>query len=112
MRLIKTIFLDNQRAATVKELRVKDMRKLLAGFNGLTTISLTDLLGDRYEEVKGLIEPFFDLPDGEVLDDLTGSEIQLLIDGFKEVNADFLALAGLILPPEINENCLTDPVAS
>ena len=95
MRNSTVIMLDDNRRVEVQELRVKDIRKIISGFTDLDKIDVMALLGPRFAEIAGLIEPFIAFPEGEGIDDLTGSELQLVIDGFKQVNIPFLILAGL-----------------
>jgi len=95
MRNEKVISLDENRTITVQELRVKDVRQLLSGFTDLDKLDMASLLGERFGRISKLIEPFIEFPDGETIDDLSGSELQQVIDGFKAVNKPFLILAGL-----------------
>ena len=95
MRNSTVIVLDENRLVTVQELRVKDIRKIVSGFTDLDKIDVMALLGPRFNEISALIEPFIDFPEGEGIDDMTGSELKLVIDGFKQVNIPFLILAGL-----------------
>ena len=95
MRNSKTINLDENRVITVQELRVKDVRQLLSGFTDLDKLNISALLGPRFAEISALVKPFMTFPEGESIDDLCGSELQLVIDGFKAVNIPFLILAGL-----------------
>lgn len=95
MRNSNVILLDEDRVVTIKELRVKDVRQLLSGFTDLDKLDMSVLLGKRFGEISKLIEPFVDFPKGESIDDLTGSELQQVIDGIKSVNNSFLILAGL-----------------
>ena len=95
MRNANIIMLDENRVVTVQELRVKDVRQLLSGFTDLDKLDMAALLGKRFGEISKLIEPFIEFPEGETIDDLSGSELQQVIDGFKQVNIPFLILAGL-----------------
>ena len=95
MRNEKIITLDENRTITVQELRVKDVRQLLSGFTDLDKLDMASLLGERFGGISKLIEPFIEFPEGETIDDLSGSELQQVIDGFKQVNIPFLILAGL-----------------
>ena len=95
MRNSKTINLDENRVITVQELRVKDVRQLISGFTDLDKLNVNALLGLRFAEIAALVKPFMTFPEGESIDDLTGSELQLVIEGFKQVNSPFLILAGL-----------------
>jgi hypothetical protein len=112
MRNSKTINLDENRVITVQELRVKDIRKMLSGFTDLDNIDVNALLGPRFAEISALVAPFMTFPEGETIDDLCGSELQLVIDGFKAVNKPFLILAGLEpAAPQTTERPLTGSVA-
>jgi hypothetical protein len=112
MRNSKTINLDENRVITVQELRVKDIRQLLSGFTDLDKIDVNTLLGPRFAEIAALVTPFIVFPECESIDDLTGSELQLVIDGFKQVNSPFLILAGLEpAAPETTETPSTGSVA-
>lgn len=112
MRHSKTIPLDDTRAATVHELRVKDIRQLIGKFSGLSALPVQELLTDKFHEAAELLKDCVTLPKGETLDDLTGSELETIAEGFKEVNAGFLRLAGLTaLIPETLHSDSTKPVA-
>lgn len=106
MRHCKTIVLNGTRTVTVKELRVKDVRRLLAGFKNFQDWQFAELCGDRFGEVSALLDGCISWPDGEGLDDLTASELQQVVEGLKEVNRYFLDLAGL-LPAEPAAETLT-----
>lgn len=112
MRHSKTIPLDENRAISVHELRVKDVRTLLAGFNDISKVDVTQVIGERFAEISGLVEPLLTFPAGESLDDLTGSELEAVIEAFKEVNQPFLTLAGLGPAMAILSSGSTSPVAS
>lgn len=113
MRHSKTLPLDDTRAATVHELRVKDIRQLIGRFSGLSALPITDLLGERFHEAAELLQDCVTLPKDETLDDLTGSELELIAEGFKQVNAGFLRLAGLTeLIPAAPSNDSTKPASA
>ncbi len=95
MKLRKVVKLDANRSATVEELTVRQVRHLISQFSNLTAAPLQDLLGDKFAEAGELLKDCIALPNGENLDDLTGSEIEALSVAFKEVNAAFLRLAGM-----------------
>jgi hypothetical protein len=120
MRNSKIITLDENRTVTVKELRVREVRNLLAGFTDLDKLDAAALFGPHFAEISALLEPFIIFPSGESLDDLSGSELTLVIDGLKKVNHDFLVLAGMtviegsVVPVgeiEQTEYNLTEPAA-
>jgi hypothetical protein len=84
MRKTKTIKIDDKEI-TVKELRAKDVRKIL---------SIGETLGeDILKDIERLLPLAFDIKPDE-FEELAPSEIQLLWDAFKEVNAIFLAVIG------------------
>lgn len=82
MRKIKIIKIDD-REITVKELRVKDIREIL---------TIGETLGDDILKDIGRLLPFAADIKPENLEEMAPSEIMLLWEGFKEVNADFLAV--------------------
>ena len=69
----------------------------MAGFTDLDKLAIKDLLGPRFAEISTLLAPFIAFPEGESIDDLTGSEIDQIVEALKEVNKSFLILAGLQL---------------
>ncbi|KJU85428.1 hypothetical protein MBAV_002378 [Candidatus Magnetobacterium bavaricum] len=81
--------------AIVSELRVKDVRLLMGRFENNTPGA---------KEIMTLIKEFLpnvinlDLTD---LEELTFSEVNLLVEAFKRVNKDFLALADQVNLTEI-----------
>ena len=78
MRKVKTIKIDDKEV-TLKELRVKDIRAILdstkAGDIGSIEASLPLITG----------------LDAEALNELAPSELKILMEAAREVNADFLA---------------------
>ncbi len=84
MRKSKIIKIDD-REITVKELRVKDIRGLL---------EMADLNED---DMMALIDRFLplvtDLKKAD-MEEMAPSELKILWDVFREVNADFLAVTG------------------
>jgi hypothetical protein len=112
MRLQKIIKLDNKRAVTLRELRVRDARQLMAQAKNLEQMEIRVLLTERFDEIAGLLGDCVQCPDGETLDDLSFSEVQLVKDGLLEVNAAFLDLLGLMgLSQTIRSQHLTEPVS-
>lgn len=83
MRKIKILKIDDNEI-TVKELRVKDIREIL-----LIGERLED--GDILENIEKILPYAADIKPEE-LECMAPSEIKMLWEGFKEVNADFLAL--------------------
>ena len=84
MRKSKIIKIDDLEV-TVKELRVRDIVEL---FNG----SDDDPMLDRFDEV---LTRCTDIR-REQLMDMTPTDLQILWDGFREVNSAFLDLAALV----------------
>jgi len=95
MRAQKVIPLDDSRAVTLNELRVRDARKILAQAKNLEQVDVRELLGERFHEVGALLGDCIVMPDGETLDDLTFSEVGEVIEGLLEINRSFLDLLGL-----------------
>lgn len=83
MRKIKILKIDDNEI-TVKELRVKDIREILLIGEGLED-------GDILKNIEKLLPYAADIK-FEELECMAPSEIKILWEGFKEVNADFLAL--------------------
>ncbi len=81
MRKTKTIKIDNKEIV-VRELRVKDIRNML---------SKSDKL-DGVNDVFAMLPACVNLEPAE-LDEYAPSELQLIYDAFKEVNAVFFSLA-------------------
>jgi hypothetical protein len=115
MRNSTFVKLDDNRIVTIQELRVKDVRQLLSGFTDLDKIDVAQLLGNRFAEISSLLEPFIGFPENETIEDLSGSELQEVINGFKQVNIPFLIMAGIAtaMPsiPKPEQQHLTEPVA-
>jgi|GEM_PF-1337651 len=86
MRRTKIVKIDN-REITVKELRAKDIRKLLEEMERL------EKTGDPMEKLDELLPLATDLKVRD-LEELAPSELKVLWEAFREVNADFLALTG------------------
>jgi hypothetical protein len=84
MRKTKTIKID-EREITIRELRVKDIRKILE--------STENDASDMLTQVEDLLPLATDLKLRE-LEDMAPSELKVLWNAFREVNADFLALTG------------------
>lgn len=92
MRLSKVVPLDEQRSVTVTELRVKDVRNLVAQYKALDGLKIADLLGGRFDELVALLPGCLAFPEGESLNDLSGSEMMMVAGALLEVNAAFLSL--------------------
>lgn len=84
MRKSKTIKIDN-REITVKELRVKDIRQILEMPEAQTD--------DPVELFNRFLPVVTDLK-SEALEEMAPSELKIIWETFKEVNADFLEWAG------------------
>jgi hypothetical protein len=82
MRKTKTIKIDD-REITIRELKVKDIRKII-------NQAETD---DFQRQIEELLPLATDLA-LEDMNDMAPSELKLLWEAFREVNSDFLALAG------------------
>ncbi len=80
MRKIKIVKIDDKEI-TVKELRVKDIREILIAGEEAGENILADI--ERLLPYASDIKP-------EELEEMAPSEIKLLWEDFKEVNADFL----------------------
>lgn len=111
MRHSKTIELSEGRLATVQELRVSEVRHLVSKFSDLANVDLKVMLFDRFAELSELTKQLLALPEGESIDDLTGSEIFAIVEAVLEVNRPFLALAGLEHLTGILSSGLTQNVA-
>lgn len=95
MRLQQSVKLDELRVVIVRELRVRDARKLLAQAKSLDQVDMQTLLVDRFDELVVLLGDGLAMPDGETLEDLTFSEVSLVKTALLEVNASFLDLMGM-----------------
>lgn len=115
MRAQKVIPLDDSRAVTLNELRVKDARRVMAQAKALETVDVRLLLTDRFHEIAALLDDCLQMPDGESLDDLAFSEVLEVVDGLMEVNAAFLDLMGLAglekLAPKTPSPTSTEPAS-
>lgn len=103
MRQEQTIRLDETRTVTVRELRPRDVKRLMTMLNrakkdgeevgdilgGFDPVN--DLFGDHYEKLIGLLGECIIMPEGETVEDLGFSEIDSLIKPLKEVNTSFLS---------------------
>jgi len=98
---------------TIKELRIKDVLKVI--------VNVKEVFGDKDLDLQKLVEEKFDTiieiatsfitPQGDhTLDEISFSDIDKLIEPFKEVNSSFLdkmgsmgfTLQNLIPPPELD----------
>lgn len=89
----KIVKLDNDRTVKVKELRFKDAIKVASNFEELfSDFSVKDLVGEKFEIFKDLISGIVEFPEGEELEDLYFSELEKVLNAFKDVNESFLGL--------------------
>ncbi|MBW2598543.1 MAG: hypothetical protein JRC60_00220 [Deltaproteobacteria bacterium] len=89
MRKQKTIKID-EREITVKELRVKDIRDIIAKSD--------NLVGGELDQIKDLLPLATDLASSEI-EDMAPSELRTIWDAFREVNAvffDLVAKTGIV----------------
>jgi hypothetical protein len=125
MRNEKVIQLSENRNATVRELRVKDVRRLVGEIKSLTSLDLTalnmtELFGDQFDRLLAIAGDLVEMPQDETAEDLSLSELELILSAMQEVNASFLAKVGLSLelvhpasqsPIEPSETLIEQPVA-
>jgi len=97
MRHEKVIQLSENRAATVRELRVKDVRRLIGEMGALSSLDMTALFGDQFDRLLTLTGDLVVMPEGETAEDLSMSEGEQILQAMQEVNASFLAKLGLTL---------------
>ena len=83
MRKTKVIKIDD-REITVRELRVKDIHSIVQTADRLE--------GDTLKAIEEYLPMATDLTIAD-LEEMAPSELKLIWEAFKEVNADFLALA-------------------
>ena len=93
MQLTKVVPVEGG-SITVKELRVKDVRGLMADAGRFENIDLKDLFLNRLDEAAGILAPLLDF-NGVALGDLTFGELDAVRAAFVEVNQAFLDLTGL-----------------
>lgn len=121
MRSLKSIDLGEGRTATVHELRVRDVRRVLA----LATPEqlarpVPELVREHLPELLDLLGETLALPAGECVDDLSLSECEAIGTAWWEMHARFFApLAGLarqalaagLVPPSAMPGSSTAPVS-
>ena len=88
MRLEKKIDLGDGRSVTVKELRIKDIRKIVIEGAALYDVGFLEMLTDGFDNVLHLFSDCIDLTSQEI-EDLSCSEVQAIYEAFKELNAFF-----------------------
>lgn len=97
MRNTKVIPLGDNREVIIRELRPKDVRMLLQSMmDNLEAVTMRDMVTAKFPEVCRNLEDCVFPPSGETLEDLSFSEIEVVIEGFKEVNQSFFNLLGPI----------------
>lgn len=99
MRAQKVIPLGDSRSVILNELRVREARRILALSKELAGQDINELLTNRFDEIVLLLGDGIQMPPGESLEDLSGSELKDVIDGLLAVNASFLDLIGLVSQP-------------
>lgn len=97
MRNQGVVDLGANRTVVVKELRVRDGRRLIESAALIEQMTMVELLTNRFSEVVNLLDDSLQLPAGETLDDLTFSEVEQVKERWMEVNRPFLDLMGLAL---------------
>lgn len=98
MRHHKTLDLDPGRLVTVQELRVGDVRQILATLTPeMAKRPLPELAREHLPELLALLGDSLKLPEGVTIDDLSLSECRAIADAWWELHKDFfgpmLALA-------------------
>lgn len=101
MRDCKTIELDPDRRVTVHELRVRDVRRILAAISAdHLARPLPELLREHLPDLLHLLDESLTLPDGETLDDLSVSECRAIGEAWWALHKDFflraVGLAGML----------------
>lgn len=97
MRRQTTVDLGEQRTATVRELRVRDVRLILERLSALQDLPhlmeqpLARLVQERLPELLALAGESLVLPEGTALDDLSLSECRTLGEAWWELHRDFFA---------------------
>jgi hypothetical protein len=97
MRHEKSIVLSEGRTVTVRELRLKDVRRLVQEMKAFAALDISTLFGERFDELLSLSGELVSMPNGETAEDLSLSELEQVLEAMKEVNASFLAKMGLSL---------------
>jgi hypothetical protein len=99
MRKTQTVTLDKNAVAIVKEVSITDIRYLLSLSEKISQGEPLRVLTEHFDELLTIIHRFCELPKDYEVDELSGSELVQLWNGFIEVNSDFLAKAGALKPP-------------
>lgn len=108
MQLRKVVPVENG-TVTVRELRVKDVRSLMADAGRFSDMDVKELFLDRLDEAAAFLSPLLDL-DGVLLEDLTFTELLAVKDAFMEVNHSFLAITGLAAAFGIGPAAMDSPL--
>lgn len=98
MRQHHTVELEAGRRAIVRELRVRDMRHIMSIItNDELTRPVTDILRSHLPELLTLLDDSLQLPEGEVIDDLSLSECETIGRAWWELHrAFFMRAVGVI----------------
>jgi hypothetical protein len=92
MRTHNTLDLDPGRAVTIRELRVRDVRQILAVLTPeQTQRPLPELLREHLPDLLALVGDSLTLPADECLDDLSLSECDLIGRAWWELHQRFFA---------------------
>lgn len=92
MRHHKTLDLDPGRLVTVQELRVGDVRQILAAMTPeMVKRPLPELVRHHLPELLTLLGDSLKLPDSMTIDDLSLSECRAIADAWWELHKDFFA---------------------
>ena len=78
---------------TIKEVRLKDIFKVISNLKEVFSdenLDIHKLISEKYDTVASIAEEFIVVSGDYELDDLTCSDIDMIIPAFKEVNASFL----------------------
>lgn len=89
MRTSKTVNLGASRDVTVLELRVRDVRRLLAKLPELKDQRVESLLSEHLPDTLALLGDSVVLPKSEDIDDLTLSECRAIGEAWWELHRDF-----------------------
>ena len=97
MRAVKAIDLGEGRSAILRELRVRDVRRVLALITPEQVAKpVPDLIREHLPELLDLLGDTLTLPEGESTDDLSLSECESIGTAWWEMHKRFFApLAGL-----------------
>jgi hypothetical protein len=98
MILQKTVVLDQDRTAIVRELTVAEVRQLLSEHHSLRQIPTLELLQSNHAEAKQILKNVIALPHGETLDQLPLSELLQIHAVFMELNQALFQLAAAMDP--------------